>query len=65
MTLGTRTGLFGDLTPAHGLVAAHVDVPLDAEPPARGGGPTRRAPVSALKAVPGLGVRGSASPSRC
>ncbi|MFI8460966.1 FtsX-like permease family protein [Kitasatospora sp. NPDC085464] len=50
---------FGDLTLAHALVAAHVDVPLDSEVLVRGDGPagaTRQSLTAALHAEPGLGV---------
>jgi putative ABC transport system permease protein len=47
---------FGDLTLAHGLVAAHVDVPLDDELLVRGDGLTRAALAAALHPDPGLGV---------
>ncbi|MFF0411567.1 FtsX-like permease family protein [Kitasatospora sp. NPDC004745] len=47
---------FGDLTLAHHLVAAHVDVPLDDELLVRGDGLTRQALTAALHGDPGLGV---------
>ncbi|MER7751650.1 FtsX-like permease family protein [Kitasatospora sp. NPDC097643] len=47
---------FGDLTLAHGLVAAHVDVPLDDELLVRGDGVTRQVLAAALRTEPGLGV---------
>ncbi|MFJ9946477.1 ABC transporter permease [Kitasatospora sp. NPDC091207] len=47
---------FGDLTLAHGLVAAHVDVPLDDNLLVRGEGVTREALAAALRAEPGIGV---------
>ncbi|MGV9266514.1 ABC transporter permease [Kitasatospora sp. NPDC003701] len=47
---------FGDLTLAHDLVAAHVDVPLDDNLLVRGEGVTRSALAAALRAEPGLGV---------
>ncbi|MEW1910921.1 FtsX-like permease family protein [Kitasatospora sp. NPDC085895] len=47
---------FGDLTLAHHLVAAHVDVPLDDELLVRGDGLTRHALTAALHGDPGLGV---------
>ncbi|GHF78148.1 ABC transporter permease [Kitasatospora xanthocidica] len=51
---------FGDLTLAHSLVTAHVDVPLDDELLVRGDGsgaaPTRQALTAALHGDPGLGV---------
>lgn len=47
---------FGDLTLAHDLVAAHVDVPLDDEVLVRGAGVTRSALAAALRTDPGIGV---------
>ncbi|MFD8596068.1 FtsX-like permease family protein [Kitasatospora sp. NPDC059646] len=47
---------FGDLTLAHDLVAAHVDVPLDDELLVRGEGLSRSALAAALRGDPGLGV---------
>ncbi|MFD8788408.1 ABC transporter permease [Kitasatospora sp. NPDC059599] len=50
---------FGDLTLAHSLIAAHVDVPLDNELLVRTDGPagaTRQSLTAALRADPGLGV---------
>lgn len=47
---------FGDLTLAHGLVAAHVDVPLDDNLLVRGEGVARQALAAALRAEPGIGV---------
>ncbi|MEV0534063.1 FtsX-like permease family protein [Kitasatospora sp. NPDC050463] len=47
---------FGDLTLAHDLVAAHVDVPLDDHLLVRGEGVTRQALAAALRAEPGIGV---------
>ncbi|WP_033222158.1 ABC transporter permease [Kitasatospora phosalacinea] len=47
---------FGDLTLAHRLVAAHVDVPLDDELLVRGDGLTRQSLTAALRGDPGLGV---------
>ncbi|MFF4342796.1 FtsX-like permease family protein [Kitasatospora sp. NPDC001540] len=52
---------FGDLTLAHDLVAAHVDVPLDDELLVRGQGLTRSALTAALPGAPGLGVLDHAS----
>ncbi|MFE9252037.1 ABC transporter permease [Streptomyces sp. NPDC007088] len=52
---------FGDLTLAHHLVAAHVDVPLDDELLVRGDGLTRRSLTAALRDDPGLGVLDRAS----
>ncbi|MEU5387385.1 ABC transporter permease [Kitasatospora cineracea] len=54
---------FGDLTLAHGLVAAHVDVPLDDELLVRGDGLTRQSLTAALRGEPGLGVLDRASAS--
>ncbi|MEV7212347.1 FtsX-like permease family protein [Kitasatospora cineracea] len=52
---------FGDLTLAHHLVAAHVDVPLDDELLVRGDGLTRQSLTAALRDEPGLGVLDRAS----
>ncbi|WP_037837327.1 ABC transporter permease [Streptomyces sp. NRRL F-5650] len=52
---------FGDLTLAHRLVAAHVDVPLDDELLVSGDGLTRRSLAGALRGEPGLGVLDRAS----
>ncbi|MFB7945592.1 FtsX-like permease family protein [Kitasatospora phosalacinea] len=52
---------FGDLTLAHDLVAAHVDVPLDDQLLVRGDGLTRQALSAALRDEPGLGVLDHAS----
>ncbi|QKW20397.1 ABC transporter permease [Kitasatospora sp. NA04385] len=52
---------FGDLTLAHQLVAAHVDVPLDDELLVRGDGLTRQQLADALRGEPGLGVLDRAS----
>ncbi|MFJ4677095.1 FtsX-like permease family protein [Kitasatospora sp. NPDC088783] len=52
---------FGDLTLAHHLVAAHVDVPLDDELLVRGDGLTRQSLTAALRGDPGLGVLDRAS----
>ncbi|WP_310794787.1 FtsX-like permease family protein [Streptomyces sp. TLI_171] len=52
---------FGDLTLAHRLVAAHVDVPLDDEVLVRGEHVTREALTAALRGDPGLGVLDRAS----
>lgn len=52
---------FGDLTLTHGLVAAHVDVPLDDDVLVSGDGLTRQALTAALHGDPGLGVLGHAA----
>ncbi|GLW53252.1 ABC transporter permease [Kitasatospora phosalacinea] len=52
---------FGDLTLAHDLVAAHVDVPLDDELLLRGEGLTRSMLTAALHGTPGVGVLDHAS----
>ncbi|MED7948663.1 ABC transporter permease [Streptomyces sp. BE303] len=56
VALYARGMAFGDLTLAHGPVAAHVDVPLDDSLLVRGDGVTRDALAAALRTEPGIGV---------